>query len=44
VEKLKRVGLGTLTLEGVPEGRYRILQEKEVAGLRKAIQGGKGRR
>jgi 23S rRNA pseudouridine2605 synthase len=35
VEKMKRVGLGPLTLEGVPEGRYRMLQEKEVEKLRK---------
>ena len=35
VEKMKRVGLGPLTVEGVPEGRYRMLEEKEVEGLKK---------
>jgi 23S rRNA pseudouridine2605 synthase len=35
VEKLKRVGLGPLTVEGVPEGRYRVLREKEVDALKK---------
>ena len=34
VEKLVRVGIGTLTLEGLPAGRYRLLNEKEVAALR----------
>lgn len=34
VEKMKRVGLGPLSVEGVPEGRYRILKEAEVAGLK----------
>lgn len=38
VEKLKRIGLGPLTLEGLPPGRYRMLEEKEVEGLRKAMQ------
>jgi len=42
VEKLKRIGLGPLTLEGVPEGRYRIVQGNEVEGLRRALRGGKG--
>jgi pseudouridine synthase len=32
VEKVMRVGLGILTVEGVPRGRYRLVEEKEVAG------------
>jgi len=42
VEKLKRIGLGPLTLEGVPPGRYRLLKEKEVEELRRAMRGSKG--
>lgn len=38
VEKLKRIGLGPLTLEGLPQGRYRLLVEKEVAELRRAMK------
>jgi 23S rRNA pseudouridine2605 synthase len=38
VEKLKRIGLGPLTLEGVPPGRYRLLKEKEVEELRRALK------
>jgi pseudouridine synthase len=38
VEKLKRIGLGPLTLEGLPPGRYRLLVEKEVAELRRALK------
>jgi 23S rRNA pseudouridine2605 synthase len=38
VEKLKRIGLGPLTLEGLPQGRYRLLVEKEVAELRRALK------
>jgi 23S rRNA pseudouridine2605 synthase len=38
VEKLKRIALGPLTLEGVPQGRYRLLSEKEVSELRKALK------
>jgi len=34
VEKVMRVGLGTLSIEGVPRGRYRLMEEKEVVGLR----------
>ena len=41
VEKMKRVGLGPLTVEGVAEGRYRILREAEVAEIRKKVQGAK---
>lgn len=35
VEKMKRIGLGPLTIAGVPQGRYRLLQEKEAGALRK---------
>ncbi|MDP9339946.1 MAG: rRNA pseudouridine synthase, partial [Acidobacteriota bacterium] len=38
VEKLKRIGLGPLTLEGLPQGRYRLLEEKEVAELRRTLK------
>lgn len=38
VEKLKRIGLGPLTLEGLPPGRYRLLKEKEVEELRRAMK------
>ena len=41
IEKLQRVGLGSLTVEGVPSGRYRILKEREVEGLKKTIGRGK---
>src|SRR5712691_8391395 len=42
VEKLKRIGLGPLTLEGLPQGRYRFLEEREVGELRRVVIGGKG--
>ena len=38
VEKLKRIGLGPLTLEGVPQGRYRLLDAKQVDELRQALK------
>jgi pseudouridine synthase len=37
VEKLKRIAIGPLTLEGLPPGHYRALQEREVAQLRRAL-------
>ena len=37
VEKLKRIALGPLTLEGLPQGRYRLLDEKEIGTLRRAL-------
>src|SRR3989449_428811 len=40
VEKLKRIGLGTLTVEEIPRGRYRLLAEKEVDALRKGTLAG----
>jgi len=33
VEKVKRVSLGPLTLEGIPTGRYRLLGKAEVDAL-----------
>jgi pseudouridine synthase len=38
VEKLKRIALGPLTLEGLPQGRYRLLIDKEVGELRRAMK------
>jgi 23S rRNA pseudouridine2605 synthase len=37
VEKLKRIGLGPLMLEGLPQGRYRLLIDKEVDELRRSL-------
>ena len=34
MEKVKRVALGSLTVEGIPQGRYRVLTEKDLAELR----------
>src|SRR6266568_6613697 len=42
IEKLQRIGLGSLTLEGVPPGRYQMLREKDVETLRRVLRGGKG--
>jgi 23S rRNA pseudouridine2605 synthase len=39
VEKLKRIALGPLTLEGVPQGRYRLLADNEVEELRRSLKG-----
>jgi 23S rRNA pseudouridine2605 synthase len=36
VEKIKRVALGPLTVEGVPPGRYRLLRGEEVNAMREA--------
>jgi 23S rRNA pseudouridine2605 synthase len=38
VEKLKRIGLGPLNLEGLPPGRYRVLEGREVSELRRALK------
>jgi pseudouridine synthase len=38
VEKLKRIALGPLTLEGLPQGRYRLLSEKEVTELQNILK------
>jgi len=40
VEKMKRVGLGPLTVEGVVEGRYAVLGQGEVEKLRRAVRAG----
>ncbi len=42
VEKLKRIGLGPLTVEGIPQGRYRLLAPKEVEELKKKVKRSKG--
>jgi len=42
IEKLQRIGLGSLTVEGVPPGRYQMLRENDVETLRRALRGGKG--
>jgi len=34
LEKMKRIGLGPLSVEGIPRGRYRLLAEREVEALR----------
>jgi len=34
IEKIKRIGLGPLTVEGVPRGRYRLLKGSEVEDFR----------
>ena len=39
MEKVHRIGLGSLTLEGVPRGRYRIVEKREVEGLGNAKKG-----
>jgi 23S rRNA pseudouridine2605 synthase len=41
VEKMMRIGLGSLTVEGLPRGRYRLLKPKEVEELRKSASPGK---
>jgi 23S rRNA pseudouridine2605 synthase len=40
VEKLRRIGLGPLSLEGIPQGRYRLLKESEVSVLQRALRNG----
>jgi 23S rRNA pseudouridine2605 synthase len=35
LEKLKRIGLGPLTVEGIPRGRYRLIEAKEAEKLSK---------
>src|SRR3984893_366172 len=41
VEKLMRIGLGTLSGEGLPRGRDRLLGPKEVDDLRREVATGK---
>jgi len=33
VEKVMRIALGPLTLEGIPRGRYRLLEKRELTLL-----------
>jgi pseudouridine synthase len=35
LEKLKRIGLGPLSVEGIPRGRYRMIEQKEAEKLLK---------
>jgi 23S rRNA pseudouridine2605 synthase len=35
LEKVMRIGLGPLSIEGIPRGRYRVLDARDVAGLAK---------
>ncbi len=37
VEKLKRIAIGPLTLEGLPPGHYRTLPDREVSQLRRVL-------
>jgi 23S rRNA pseudouridine2605 synthase len=36
IEKWIRIALGPLTLEGIPRGRYRLLEESQIEALRKS--------
>jgi 23S rRNA pseudouridine2605 synthase len=36
IEKVKRIALANLTIEGIPRGRYRLLRSDEVDALRKS--------
>ena len=44
VEKVKRVALGALTIEGIPRGRYRLLSNKEVDLLKGELKTGKAKK
>jgi 23S rRNA pseudouridine2605 synthase len=35
IEKVMRIGLGPLSIEGIPRGRYRLLEKREVESLTK---------
>src|SRR6266702_1047241 len=41
LEKLKRIGLGPLTVEGIQRGRYRLIEQKEAAVLARMMKGRK---
>jgi 16S rRNA U516 pseudouridylate synthase RsuA-like enzyme len=41
VEKVKRVALDSLTVEGIPRGRYRLLSQKEADSFRSEFKSGK---
>jgi 23S rRNA pseudouridine2605 synthase len=36
IEKWIRIALGPITLEGIPRGRYRLLEKSQIAALRKS--------
>jgi len=40
IEKWIRVALGPLTLEGIPRGRYRLLEGSEIDALRRSLTSG----
>jgi 23S rRNA pseudouridine2605 synthase len=44
VEKVKRVALGALTIEGIPRGRYRLLSQKEADAFQAELKSGKSKR
>lgn len=41
VEKVKRVALGSLSVEGIPRGRYRLLTQKEADTFRNELSASK---
>ena len=41
IEKVMRIGIGPLNIEGIPRGHYRLLEKREVEGLSKGKKGGK---
>jgi len=43
VEKLKRIGLGPLSVEGIPRGRYRMIEQRDAEKLRKFEKGPEGK-
>jgi pseudouridine synthase len=43
LEKLKRIGLGSLTVDGIPRGRYRMIEQKEAEKLGKFEKSGEGK-
>jgi 23S rRNA pseudouridine2605 synthase len=43
IEKLMRIGLGPLSVEGIPRGRYRMIEPKEAEKLRKFEKGEEGK-
>jgi 23S rRNA pseudouridine2605 synthase len=47
LEKVKRIALGPLTVEGIPQGRYKMLEKKdaeELIGVARKEKSGKARR
>jgi len=44
LEKLNRIGLGPLTVEGIPRGRYKLIERKVAEGLKKVASGPSPRR